>query len=326
MDKKFEAEIKTLIKNEAVLLDLIEEDSTITILIEVRSDKKNQIKLWETEINKLSQKKVIIHQTLTNKEPRKEKKSLAGVDKIILVASGKGGVGKSSISALLALFLSKAGFRVGLCDLDLHGPSLPKICGLSGPLVIKDDLFQPQEVKGIKIISMALLMEGDSALIWRGPMLTKALHQFLLKSNWGQLDYLILDSPPGTGDLQLSLAENYNLTGTILVSTPQEVALLATHRSLDMMRKLLVPIVGLVGNQVYLETEGIKNYLFGEGNLEAYCDREQIKLLGLFPLVPALSESFDKGSLIDWLDKAPEAVTIFQKILEEIVNFSTQNS
>jgi ATP-binding protein involved in chromosome partitioning len=317
VSQNLEDKIKSIIKNRAKLIDCLEQDEAITVLVEINNP--NLIKALELELTNFLNKKVILHTTQAKSE--KKKKTLAGIDKIILVASGKGGVGKSTVSLILALFLKRAGFKVGLCDLDLHGPSLPKICGLSGTLTIAEDLFQPEEVEGIKIISMGLLIEGDAALVWRGPMLTKALHQFLLKSNWGELDYLILDSPPGTGDLQLSLLENYDITGTVLVSTPQEVALLATHRSLDLMRKLQVPTIGIIGNQAYLEAEGVKNYLFGHNTLEAYAEREKIPLLGLIPIIPALSASFDRGEPAAWLKTSQDYLPLLEKIVDKINTF-----
>jgi ATP-binding protein involved in chromosome partitioning len=306
--------IQEKIGSRGILLDLLEKNGQLILLLE--TTKEQNLQNLEKELSQIFQKEVVIHtsHTIPNK-----KKSIPGIKKILLVASGKGGVGKSTIATLLAVFLAKKGLKVGLCDLDLHGPSIPKIFGLLGPLKIDKDLFIPKELEGIKVISMGLMIEEEKALVWRGPMLTKALHQFLLKSYWGELDYLILDSPPGTGDLHLSLGENYQLDGAILVSTPQEVALLATHRSCDLFKKFSIKILGLVGNQVFFEKDAIKHYLFGEGKLENYSQREKIPLLAAVPIIPELSESFDLGSPAAWLEKNPAVQKIFQELVEKII-------
>ncbi len=223
-------------------------------------------------------------------------KAIPGVKKIIAVASGKGGVGKSTIATHLALSLAGAGKKTGLVDADILGPSVAKMMGLSKEPEIRDNKMIPREKHGVKVLSMGLLMGENTPMVWRGPMVTKALHQLMLAADWGELDYLIMDLPPGTGDIQLSMAQNYKIDGVILVSTPQEVALLDVKKAAVMFMKVNIPIIGLLENMSYYEDgAGEKIEIFGKGHCERFCRESGIKFLGQMPILPEISAGCDKG-------------------------------
>lgn len=223
-------------------------------------------------------------------------KPIEGIKKIIAVASGKGGVGKSTIALHLALSYAKLGFKVGLADADIHGPSIARMLGLSEAPEIKDNKMIPPERFGIKCMSMGFLLSENAPVVWRGPMVTKALHQLMLGAEWNELDVLIIDLPPGTGDIQLSLAQNYMIDGVILVSTPQEIALLDVKKAATMFNKLKLPIIGIIENMAYLpDNNGNKNYIFGSGAVKKFCSDSNIKYLGEIPLNSSIAANCDSA-------------------------------
>jgi ATP-binding protein involved in chromosome partitioning len=226
-------------------------------------------------------------------------KRIEGIDKIIAVSSGKGGVGKSTISSHLAISLAKKGFKVGLVDADIHGPSIAKIFGIdnTGQPESKNSRMIPHEVDGIKMNSMGFLLKDDSAAIWRGPMVGKALHQLIIGTAWGGLDYLVLDLPPGTGDIHLSLLQNYMIDEVILVTTPQEVSLEDVKKAKYMYDKTNTKIAGLIINMAYFEDEnGNKNYIFGEAEkVKDFAKDNNIKILQEIALNSEISKLCDKG-------------------------------
>lgn len=236
------------------------------------------------------------------KPPRREKqppKPLPGVKKIIAIASGKGGVGKSTVTINLAAALARQGHKVGIVDADIYGPSVPKMLGLEGkPDLDEQQHMIPKEAHGLKSISMGYLVDADKAAVWRGPMATKALYQLFYSVAWGELDYLLVDMPPGTGDVQLSLAEHVPVDGAILVTTPQEVAIADVIKAADMFKKVNIPLLGVVENMAYFEApDGERYFIFGEGGGKRFAEAEDIPLLGQIPLNPKLREAADAGTI-----------------------------
>ena len=232
--------------------------------------------------------------------------TLPGVKHVIAVASGKGGVGKSTLSASLALALSGMGAKVGLLDADIYGPSVPTMFGVSASpeMYMKGEkqIMIPVEAKGVKLLSIGLMTARGQAIVWRGPMVSSAFKQFVQDTDWGDLDYLIIDLPPGTGDVQLSLVQNVPLTGVVIVTTPQEMALTDARRAMGMfsMEAVNKKILGVVENMSYFTPDDApdKKYkLFGEGGGKALSEEYNVPFLGELPLNPALMKLIDEGNL-----------------------------
>ncbi len=224
-----------------------------------------------------------------------------GVKRVIAVASGKGGVGKSTLSANLAVALARAGRKVGLVDADILGPSQPRMMGtMQQPVSHDGKVMEPVGVHGVKMISIGLLTDPEQAVVWRGPMLTGALQQLLFKVNWGDLDVLILDLPPGTGDVQISLAQKLAMDGALIVSTPQDVALLDAIKAIDMFGKVNVPVLGLIENMaMYVCPEcGHHDHIFGQGGVRAQAEARGLPFLGEIPLATDIRLSGDAGTPI----------------------------
>lgn len=250
---------------------------------------------------------------------------LPGAKNIIAVASGKGGVGKSSVSALLALSLANSGAKVGLLDGDMYGPSIPTMFGLTdykpkSKHVDGKPIMIPAEVNGIKLFSIGFLADPRQAIVWRGPMLSKAFRQFLEDVAWGELDYLIIDLPPGTGDIQLTICQTLPLTGAVIVTTPQDVALADAQRAISMfgMQGIERPVLGVVENMSYFVPEDApeKKYaIFGEGGGQKLAKANQVQLLGQIPINIGVGKLFDTGNIaID-----AQKLTFFNDIAGNIV-------
>jgi len=221
------------------------------------------------------------------------------VDNIILVMSGKGGVGKSTVATNLTMALHRAGHRVGLLDADIYGPSIPTMMGVAGRPISQDGKrIEPLQRFGVKLMSIGFLLEDPkSAVIWRGPMLHGALLQFMKDVNWGKLDFLLLDLPPGTGDVALTLSQRAKITGAVVVTTPQEVALQDVYKSVAMCKKVEIPVLGVVENMSYFEDpSGARHKLFGEGGGQLIADFAEAPLLGKLPLDPRAREWGDAGT------------------------------
>lgn len=214
----------------------------------------------------------------------------------IAVASGKGGVGKSTLAVNLAVVLAKSGARVGLLDADIYGPNIPTMMGVDHlPAASEDKLF-PAESYGVKMMSIGFMVKADQPLIWRGPMLHSAIRQFLSDVEWGELDYLVVDLPPGTGDAGLSLAQSLPLSGGLIVTLPQQVSLDDARRGLEMFRQMNVPIFGIVENMSYLELpDGTRMDVFGSGGGERLAKESGVPFIGAIPMDPAVREGGDKG-------------------------------
>lgn len=228
--------------------------------------------------------------------PKQE--ALPGVRNVVAVGSGKGGVGKSTLAANLAASLVLEGAAVGLLDADIYGPSQARMFALEGKRLMADDEKNiiPLRSYGVKLITIANLVEDGQALTWRGPILHGTLSQLLTQTVWGELDYLIVDLPPGTGDVQLSLSQLVPLSGAVLVTTPQDVALLDVKRAYTMFRKTHVPVLGIIENMSYYQLpDGTKDFVFGEGGAAELAEREGLELLGRIPLTKELRASGDDG-------------------------------
>jgi ATP-binding protein involved in chromosome partitioning len=223
--------------------------------------------------------------------------SIPGVKSIIAVASGKGGVGKSTVSSNLAVSLARQGHRVGLCDCDLYGPSIAMMFGAAEkPMADENDNIIPVEAHGIKLMSMGFLLEDSSPVIVRGPLATRYTQQFLRQVAWGELDYLILDLPPGTGDIQLTIVQTVALKGAVIVTTPQEVALIDARKAVSMFSKVNVPILGLIENMSWFECDqGKRYYLFGKDGGAREAERLGVPLLAQIPILPPIREGGDSG-------------------------------
>ncbi|MBW8772884.1 MAG: Mrp/NBP35 family ATP-binding protein [Gemmatimonadetes bacterium] len=221
---------------------------------------------------------------------------LAHLGKIIAVSSGKGGVGKSTVAANLAIALAQAGHRVGLMDADIYGPNIPRMFGVFEKPPVINSRIQPLEAHGIKLISLGLLVDRDAPVIWRGPIIMKVLTQFLNDVEWGELDFFVVDLPPGTGDAQLSLAQSTRIAGAVIVTTPQEVAVGDALRGAKMFEKVQVPVIGVVENMSGFTTpNGERIELFGSGGGQRLAAELRVPLLGQVPLQPGIAEAGDVG-------------------------------
>ncbi len=226
------------------------------------------------------------------------KQSIPGVKHVIAVASGKGGVGKSTVASNLAVALAKQGLQVGLCDCDLYGPSIALMFGAADeqPLADEQERIIPIEAHGIKLMSMGFLLGDSSPVIVRGPLATRYIQQFLQHVSWGHLDVLVLDLPPGTGDIQLTIVQTIALDGAVVVTTPQEVALIDARKAINMFSKVNVRILGLIENMSWFECDhGIRYHLFGEGGGRQEAERMKIPLLAQIPLDPETRQRCDDG-------------------------------
>ena len=222
---------------------------------------------------------------------------IPGLKRIIAIASGKGGVGKSTVSANLSCALQRMGARVGLLDCDIYGPSIPLMMGVrQRPTLDEAEHLVPLISHGVKLMSMGFLIEGDAPVIWRGPMITKTIQQFFTNVAWGELDYLLVDLPPGTGDAQLSLCQTVPLDGGVIVTTPQEASLGIVRKGIAMFEKVNVPILGIVENMSYFTTStGERVEIFGHGGGRAEAERQKVSFLGEVPIFTEIRQGGDQG-------------------------------
>jgi ATP-binding protein involved in chromosome partitioning len=244
-----------------------------------------------------------------------QKEPLEGVKNIIAIGSGKGGVGKSTVAANLAANLAADGASVGLLDADIYGPSQGKMFAVEGRRLMADDekRMLPLKAYGVRIISIANLVEDGQALTWRGPILHGTINQMLNQTSWGELDYLLIDLPPGTGDVQLSLSQLVDVTGAVLITTPQDMALLDVRRAYSMFRKTHIPVVGVIENMAYYRLpDGTRDYIFGEGGAQAFADAEGLQLLGQIPISRSIRESGDAGKPFVLIDPKDLKAQVFR--------------
>jgi len=247
-----------------------------------------------------------------------------GVQNTIAVASGKGGVGKSTVAVNLAMALSEQGYNVALVDTDIYGPSVPKMMGMEGekPRVNDHRKIEPLEQYGIKLLSMGFMVDPDKAVVWRGPMVTKAVRQFLGDVDWGEIEYMILDLPPGTGDVQLTVVQTIPLTGAVIVSTPQDMALADARKGKAMFDNVNVPVVGMIENMAYFTPPDLpdrKYYLFGREGAKRLAREMDVPFLGQVPIEQKVRETGDDGNPIVRAHPDSLSAQAFTQIADELV-------
>ncbi|MCX8996311.1 iron-sulfur cluster carrier protein ApbC [Rhizobiaceae bacterium BDR2-2] len=249
------------------------------------------------------------------------KPGIPGIASIIAVASGKGGVGKSTTAVNLALALKAHGLKVGILDADIYGPSLPRLMGISGrPRQIDGRIIVPMENYGLKVMSMGFLVDEEAAMIWRGPMVQSALLQMLREVAWGDLDILVVDMPPGTGDVQLTMAQQVPLAGAVIVSTPQDLALLDARKGITMFNKVQIPVLGIVENMSYFiaPDTGHRYDIFGHGGARSEAERIGVPFLGEVPLTMSIRALSDAGTPVVVADPEGEQAKTYLAIAERV--------
>jgi ATP-binding protein involved in chromosome partitioning len=267
---------------------------------------------------------VNLTQKITSHSVQRGVKLIPGVKNIIAIASGKGGVGKSTTAVNLALALAAEGAQVGVLDADIYGPSQPMMLGIAGRPESKDGkTLEPLEAYGLQAMSIGFLIDADTPMVWRGPMVTQALEQLLKDTNWRELDYLIVDMPPGTGDIQLTLAQKVPVTGAIIVTTPQDIALIDARKGLKMFEKVGVPIVGIVENMsMHVCSKcGHAEAIFGEGGGEKMCADYNVPFLGGLPLDIRIREQTDAGRPTVVADPDGKVAHIYREIARKAAVF-----
>jgi ATP-binding protein involved in chromosome partitioning len=256
-------------------------------------------------------------------------KLVPGVKNIVAVASGKGGVGKSTTAVNLALALAAEGAQVGVLDADIYGPSQPMMLGIAGrPESTDGKTLEPMEAWGVQAMSIGFLIDTDTPMVWRGPMVTQALEQLLKDTNWRDVDYLIVDMPPGTGDIQLTLAQKVPVTGAVIVTTPQDIALIDARKGLKMFEKVGVPIVGVVENMsIHICSNcGHAEHIFGEGGAERMCKDYNVPFLGALPLDIKIREQADSGRPTVVADPDGKTAAIYKEIARRTAVFVAQKA
>ena len=298
-----------VVKNIVIFGDEVVVDATISNP-SLQAKKKVEVEIMKAIHAEVYEKAKVKVNITVEAAPASDKneikgKPIEGIRNIIAVASGKGGVGKSTITANLAIALRKMGFRVGLLDADIYGPSIPMMFDVQEERPLSVEIngrskMKPVENYGVKILSIGFFTHPDQAVIWRGPMASKALNQMIFDADWGELDFLLIDLPPGTGDIHLSIMQALPITGAVVVSTPQQVALADARKGIAMFRQetINVPVLGLVENMAYFtpaELPENKYYIFGKEGVKSLAERTDTPLLGEIPLVQGLRESGDVG-------------------------------
>jgi len=293
------------------------------------ADDKLKAKLSDAlknEFSSLNKVKINIEATASIQKEKKENSILSGVKNTVAIASGKGGVGKSTVAVNLAIALAKDGAKVGLIDADVYGPSIPMMLGLKEkPKIFQDEhgvKIVPIESYGIKVISIGLLVDDNAPVIWRGPMASGAVKQFMSDVDWKELDYLIFDMPPGTGDIQLTLVQTIPLTGAIIVTTPQEISLIDARKALKMFTRVNVPVLGVIENMSYFiaPDTGKKYDLFGTGGGSKLASELNVPFLGGIPIDPRVRIGGDKGIPIMYDIPDSEHSKIWIEIAHNFVN------
>lgn len=327
------------LKKDIIELNLVSninsEGNKVTFDLQINNpamhNKKKVLEACEMHLNRVLETTVELDVTISSipkQEAPKENKVLPGVKNIIAIASGKGGVGKSTVTANLAIALAQKGYKVGLVDADIYGPSMPLMFNVEGekPMPIEvggRNLIQPIENYGVKLLSIGFFADTDQAVVWRGPMATRALTQLFTEANWGELDYMLIDLPPGTGDIHLSLVQTVSVTGAIVVSTPQKVALIDARKAIGMfsLEQINVPIVGMIENMAYFtpaELPANRYYIFGQDGLKSLAQENNLPLLGEIPLVQSIREAGDAGRPAVLQDNTPQS-NAFKAFADNVV-------
>ncbi|WP_020404545.1 Mrp/NBP35 family ATP-binding protein [Gracilimonas tropica] len=292
-------------KCEEAIRKFIDKEAIVDIQMAVNLSKKREMEATKPENQQAQQQQI-----------------LPGVKNIIAVASGKGGVGKSTVAVNIAAALAKRGEKVGLMDTDIYGPSIPTMFNIHDrPNITTQKKLVPHEKFGIKLVSMGFLVDVDQAMVWRGPMATSAVKQFMTDVEWGELDYLIMDLPPGTGDIQLTIVQTVPLTGSVIVSTPQTVALDDARKGVAMFKKVNVPVLGMVENMAYFTPPDMpdkKYYIFGKGGAAHLAQEMNVPVLGEVPLQQTLREGGDSGKPIVLDDSESPAATALMQVTGNI--------
>jgi ATP-binding protein involved in chromosome partitioning len=296
-------------------------DRSEHILTETADKIKEEFKSSIPELNNVEIKFVT---GVTEQINEKKSSVIPGVKNTIAVASGKGGVGKSTIAVNLAIALAKEGVKVGLIDADIYGPSIPIMFGVKEkPKVTQigeKNKLVPIDKFGVKIMSIGFLMEESTAVVWRGPMASSALKQFMSDVVWGELDYLLFDMPPGTGDIQLTLSQTIPLTGAIIVTTPQEISLADARKGHIMFQKVNVPTLGIIENMsYYLNPDGSREYIFGKEGGKKMCAEFNVKLLGEIPINTKIRTGGDEGKPVAAGDPVTKEAEVFTDISRELI-------
>ena len=289
-----------------IIKDVLVEDKSIKIEMDIRTNDEKIVKEIESAIIGTLQASDAEFDIKVNNQPAEVQPKgapkpnsdyLPNVKYKIAVASGKGGVGKSTVSVNLAVSLAQLGFKVGLLDADIYGPSIPLMLGVKNKPEYDGKKLSPIQQYGVNLMSLGFLMDGDDAVIWRGPLVTRAIQQLMQDVNWGELDFMIFDMPPGTGDAQLTLSQSITLDGAVIVSTPQDVALIDAVKGVNMFKKVNVPILGVVENMSYFACPhcGERTDIFATGGVERECKRLNVNLLGEIPLDVEIRVGGDSG-------------------------------
>ena len=332
---------KSIMENEMLEDDLRIDGMKVSfsLIFEKETDpfKKSVVKASETAIKTFVHPDVEV--TITTKAktalPPEPDKLLPGVKNIIAVSSGKGGVGKSTVTANLAIGLAKLGYRVGLLDADIFGPSMPKMFGVEeerpyAEQVDGRDLIVPIEKYGVKLLSIGFFVNPDQATLWRGGMASNALKQLITEAKWGELDYFILDTPPGTSDIHLTLIQTLGITGAIIVSTPQQVALADARKGINMYmnEKVNVPILGLVENMAWFtpaELPENRYYIFGKDGGKQLAEELNVPLLAQIPLIQSVCETGDKGEPAVLSPASPEGIAFMSLAAKVVTQVDKRN-
>jgi ATP-binding protein involved in chromosome partitioning len=250
---------------------------------------------------------------------------IPGVQNIVAIGSGKGGVGKTTVAVNVAISLAKLGYKTGLLDADVYGPNVPLMMGVMATPHAIGQRIRPLEAYGVRLMSMGFLNPGDKPLVWRGPMLNSVIQQFLRNVDWGELDYLIIDLPPGTGDVQLTLIQTTPLTGAVVVTTPSDVSLEDARKAVHMFEQVREPVLGIVENMSYLEHGGERLYVFGKGGGRKTAELMNVPLLAEIPLDTATREGGDSGRPIATLTDQTEQGKLFERLARTIVERAEEN-
>lgn len=324
------------VKNVVTFADEVIVDITITNP-SLQAKKRTEVDILKTIHEKVYEKaKITVNVKVEAPEKPKANvikgKPIPGIQNIVAVASGKGGVGKSTVTANLAVSLSKMGFKVGILDADIYGPSIPIMFDVAAekPLAVNIDgksKMKPIENYGVKVLSIGFFTQPDQAVVWRGPMAAKALNQMIFDAHWGELDFLLLDLPPGTGDIHLSIMQSLPITGAVVVSTPQNVALADARKGVAMFQQesIDVPVLGIIENMAYFTPEELPDnryYIFGNAGAKHLAEDLKVPFIGEIPIVQSIREAGDIGrpaalQTATPLEKAFESIT--QNVVQEVV-------